>query len=156
MRIRRQPAARLQLAAEVAAAARRQPAFEKRARVHARRGVALEIDDVGLAVLALAAEEVIEADFVERRRRGVGGDVSADPVRQAVGAHDHGHRVPADEALDAALDLLAPGQRRLVLGADGVDVGGDGRERQSEAGHAGVLSQGVRAGAGRVPGLPAE
>ena len=62
---------------------------------------------------SLAAEEVVEADFVERRRRGVGRDVPADAVRVAVGAHDHRHRVPADEALDAALDLPAAGERRL-------------------------------------------
>ena len=71
------------------------------------RGVPLEIDDVAAAVLALAAEEMIEPDLVQRGRRRIGGDVAADAVRRAVGAHHHRHRVPADEALDPALDFLA-------------------------------------------------
>ena len=56
-----------------------------------------------------AAEEVIEADLVERRRRREGRDVAADAVRLAVGAHHHRHRIPADEALDPPLDFLAAG-----------------------------------------------
>ena len=83
--------------------------------------------------LPRAAEEVVEADLVQRRGRGVGRDVAADAVGRAVGAHDHRHRVPADEALDAALDLVAAGERRLLLGTDRVDVGRDGGERQADA-----------------------
>ena len=93
-------------------------------------------------VVLLALEEVIEADFVERGRRGVGRDVAADPVRVAIAAHDHRHRIPADEALDAALDLLAAGKRRFFFGADAVDVGGDGGKRQRNTGHAGVVTKG--------------
>ena len=52
MRIRREAAARRQLAAEVVELLDRQPSFEKRARVDAGRRVALEIDDVAVAVLA--------------------------------------------------------------------------------------------------------
>ena len=77
------------------------------------------------------------------------------PSETPVGAHDHRHRVPADQALDAALDLLAAGQRRLLFGTDRVDVGRDRRERQRDALHAGVVPQGRRAAAGRVPGPPA-
>ena len=144
MRVRRQASARLQLPAEILQLLGGQTTLEERACVDAGRGMPLEIDDVGLAVLALAAEEVIEPHFVQRGGGGVGGDVSANPVRQAVRAHHHGHRVPADQALDPAFDLLAPGQRRLVLRAQGVDVGGDRRERQSETRRAGMLSQGVQ------------
>jgi hypothetical protein len=141
MRVRREPRAVAQLAAEVVELLERDPALEVGAGVDARRGVPLEVDDVAVAVLALALEEVVEADLVQRRGRGVGRDVAADPLREPVGAHDHGHGVPADQALDAPLDLLAAGQRRLVLGADRVDVGGDGRERQRHAGHPGVVAQ---------------
>ena len=140
MRIRRQPAAGAQLPPEALELLDRQPAFEKGARVDARRRVPLEVDDVPFVVL-LALEEVIESDFVKRRGGRVGGDVSADAVRQPIGANDHRHRVPADEALDAALDLLAAGERRLVFRPDRIDVGGDGRERQRDAGHAGVMAQ---------------
>ena len=44
-----------------------EPALEEGARVDARRGVALEEDLVAHAVGVLAAEEVVEADFVEGR-----------------------------------------------------------------------------------------
>ena len=71
-----------QLAAEVLELLVRQAPFEERARVDAGRGVALEVDDVAVAVVVLAAEEVVEPDFVQRRRRGVGRDVAADAVRR--------------------------------------------------------------------------
>ena len=58
----------------------RQPAFEERARVDAGRGVALEVDDVAVVVVALALEEVVEADFVERGGRRERRDVAADAV----------------------------------------------------------------------------
>jgi hypothetical protein len=45
-----------------------QPAFEERAGVDARRGVTLEEDLVAAAVGGVAAEEVVEADFVEDSR----------------------------------------------------------------------------------------
>ena len=80
VRVRRQAAAGLQLAAEVLELLRREPAFEERARVHARRGVALEVDEVAALLVALALEEVVEAHLVERRRRGEGRDVAADAV----------------------------------------------------------------------------
>jgi hypothetical protein len=47
--------------------------------------------------------------------------------------YHHGHGVPAHQALDAALDLAAAGVRRLLIGVDGVDVGGVGGERQLDA-----------------------
>ena len=116
VRVRRQPAARRELAAGSSGSfSTGDASFEERARVDAGRRMSLEIDDVAVAVLALAAEEMIEADFVERRRRGVGRDVAADAVRCRLAAHDHRHRVPPDEALDPALDFLAARQRRLRL-----------------------------------------
>ena len=94
-----------------------QPAFEERARVDAGRRVALEVDDVAVVVVALALEEVVEPDFVERGGRGEGRDVAADAVFDLVGLDDHRQRVPAHQALDAALDLAAAGERRLLVTA---------------------------------------
>jgi hypothetical protein len=59
--------------------------------------------------------------------------VTADAVFNTIGAHDHGHRVPAHETLDAALDLTAAGIRHLLVGVDGVDVGRVGGEWQPHA-----------------------
>ena len=105
-----------------------QPALEERARVDARRRVALEVDDVAVVVVALALEEVVEPDFVERGRRRVGRDVAADALFELVGLDHHRQRVPAHEALDAALDLAAAWKRGLFCRGNGVDVGGVGGE----------------------------
>ena len=154
MRIRRQAAVRPQLVTEVAQVRFGEPAFEKRARVDARRRVALEVDDVGVAAGVLAAEEVIERDLVERRRRGVGRDVAADAVRLAIGAHDHRQRVPADQALDAALDLAVARIRHLLVGGDRVDVGRGRRERHADAGLRGRGRAARRAAASTRPLSP--
>ena len=155
MRIRRQAAARLQLAAEVLELLLVEAAFEERARVDAGRGVALEIDDVAFVAVVAAAEEVVEADFVQRRGRGERRDVAADAVFDAVGAHDHRHRVPAHEALDAALDLAAAGIRHLLVGVDGVDVGRVRRERQLARRSSGRGCRVHEAGGRRGPALHA-
>ena len=55
------------------------------------------------------------------------------PFLGLVGAHDHRQRVPADEALDAALDVVAARHQRLLVGGDRVDVGRVGGERQLDA-----------------------
>ena len=67
MRIGGKPAARFQLPAEVLDLMRADTPFDKRARVNPRRRVALEVDRVTFKFFRAPAEEVIEADFVERR-----------------------------------------------------------------------------------------
>ena len=123
MRVRGDAASRRQLLAEVVEALGVDAALQVGATVDAGRGVALEVDQVARVVLRAGAEEVVEADLVERRGRGIGRDVAADPVVDAVGLDDHRHRVPADEALDPPLDLAVAGIRRLLCDGDGVDVG---------------------------------
>ena len=132
MGVRRQAAAGIQLAAEIFEVRLVEPAFEIGARVDAGRRVALEEDHVAV-VAVVPAEEMIEPDFVERRRRREGGNVPADPFRRLVGAHHHGRRVPAHEALDPALEVRVARHQRLIVGGDGVDVGRVGRERQRDA-----------------------
>ena len=39
-----------------------------------------------------------------------------------IAAHDHGHRVPADDALDAAFDLAVAGKCRLFFFGNGIDI----------------------------------
>ena len=97
-------------------------AFQEGARVDARRGVALEIDEVAGLVAIAGVKEMMETDFQQRGERCVGGDVAADAGVVLVLAHDHGHGVPAGEAFDAALHGAVAGIRHLVLGTDGVHV----------------------------------
>ena len=144
VRVRRQAAAGLRLAAEVLEMRLVDAPFEIRARVDAGRRVALEEDDVavvGRFAFAAAAEEMVEADLVQRRRRREGRDVAADALFRLVRAHDHRRGVPADEALDAALEVRAARHERLLVGGDGVDVGGVGGEGQLDAVLAGVNGQ---------------
>ena len=70
VRVARQPAA-VDLAPEPVEVLLGQAALEERAGVDAGRGVALEEDLVAGAAVGLAAEEVVEADLVERGRRRV-------------------------------------------------------------------------------------
>ena len=91
--------------------------------------MALEVDRVAFEFVCAATEEVVEADFVERCGGSKGGDVAADIVLDAIGAHDHGECVPAYKTLDAALEFLVAGIARLQAMRDGVgvrSVGGEG------------------------------
>ena len=133
MRVGRQAAARLRLAAEVLQLFNRQPSLEKRPRVNTGRRVALEENHVAVVALAPALEEVVEAHLVQRGRRRERRDVSADAVAQLVGADDHRQRVPPHEALDAALEGLIARKCRLLRGRDAVDVGRVRRKRQAVA-----------------------
>ena len=75
-----------------------EPALEEGAGVDAGGGVALDVDLVAAAGVVLAAEEVVEADLVERRGGRVRRDVAADLDAGALGAVHHDRGVPADEA----------------------------------------------------------
>ena len=68
-------------------------------------------------------------------------DVAADVVLDAIGAYDHGERVPANQALDAALEFLIAGEKRLKAGGNGVGVGRVRGERNIDAGNGGVGAQ---------------
>ena len=65
----------------------------------------------------------------------------ADTVGCAIRADDHGHGVPADQTLDATLDFLAAREGRLIFGADAVDVGRHGGERQARACHPRMVAE---------------
>jgi hypothetical protein len=109
-----------------------------------RGRVALEVDEVRVTIGVLAAKEVIEADFVEGRGRRVGRNVAADAGVLLVLAMHHGHGVPADQALDAALELAVAGIRNFVLHRDGVQVGRVELDWNVNAGGASALYQGAQ------------
>src|SRR4029077_18595425 len=108
-------------------------------RIDSGRGMPLKIDDVAFAILAAGAKEMIEGDLVKRGRRSIGGNVAANSRLLAIGAHNHGERIPASETFDAPLDFLISGIRRLGAGGNGVYVRGVGRERQGDAGFGRML-----------------
>ena len=66
VRIRREPGFVAQFVAEILQVLVVEAAFEIRARVHAGRGVALEVDEVARLIAVGSVEEVIEADLEQR------------------------------------------------------------------------------------------
>ena len=107
-------------------------ALEVGARVDARRGMPLGKEDVGIRTV-VAAEEMIEADLIQRGRRRVRRDVPANALFCLVRPHDHRRRIPSDEALDAALHIGVARHQRVLVGRNRVDVRRVGRERQLDA-----------------------
>ncbi len=116
-----------------------EPSFEEGAGVDTGRRVALDEDLVAAARVVLTAEEVVEAHFVERRRRRVGGDVPADADSRALCAVHHDGGIPADESTEVSLDFFIAGKPRLILGRDGVDVVGGGQRGDRDVTLAGAL-----------------
>jgi hypothetical protein len=99
-----------------------EPAFEEGARINPRGRVALDEKLVAAAGMRLAPEEVVEADLVQRGRRGVGRNVAAHADSRALSAVHHDGGVPPDPRPVPAFDVLVAGEPRLQLGRDGVDV----------------------------------
>ena len=141
VRVRAEALAGHRLAAEVIELVDRQSPFEEGAGVDAGRRMALVEDLVAARAAVLAAEEVVEADLVQRRRRGIRREVAADPGELGVRPEDHRDRVPADEPADAPLHLLVARERRFLFGADRVDVAGLGQRREADLQLAGALEQ---------------
>jgi hypothetical protein len=93
------------------------------------------------AGVVLAAEEVVEADLVEGRRTGVGGNVATDADLGTLGAVHHDGGVPAQPGAVLTFDLFIAGERRFLVHRDGVDVVGGGHHRHAHALRAGPLEQ---------------
>ena len=141
MRIRRQPAAGFQFAPEVFQLVRADAPFDKRARINSRRSVALKINRVALEFFGAPAEKMVKTDFVQRRCRGISRNMSADVVLNAVRAHHHGQRVPANQALDAALEFLVSRKQRLQARRNAVGIRRVRAKRQVNSAHRGVRAQ---------------
>src|SRR5205807_471638 len=144
MRVRTESSARFQLAAEVLQLLLRDAAFKVGAGVHSRRGVALEIDNVAIAIFRLGAEEMVERNLIQRGGGRERGDMAANAFLNLICADYHGQRIPAHQALDPALHLLASGERGLLSGGNGVLVRGGRSKRQIDAGFAAGVQRQLR------------
>ena len=144
MRIRRQARRVAQLVTEILELLFAQPAFQKRARIHARRSVALEVNQVARLIAVAGVEEVIESHFQQRGQRGIGRNVSANAGVFLVLAMHHGHGVPADQALDAPLQLAVARIGHFFRRGDGVQVGRVELHWHIDAGRPGALYQGTQ------------
>ncbi len=138
--VRREPLAGavLHLLAEAVELVGAEPLHQVGTGVDAGGGVTLDVELVAAARVVLATEEVVVADLVEARGRGVRRDVAADLESLAVGRRHHHRGVPADQPPDPPLHLLVTGEPRLALGRDGVDEVG-----AAQGGHADLLLAGT-------------
>src|SRR3990167_4018740 len=98
------------------------PPFHEGAGVDARRGMALEEDQVAAVFLGRGLEEVVEADVIQGRGRGEAGDVAAQVRVFQVGAHHHGQGVPAHQRANAAFHEQVARHACFVGYRDGVAV----------------------------------
>ena len=125
VRIRRQAPARMrQFLPEPVQLVLGQPALQERPRVDARRRVPLEEHLIARLAMVLAAEEMVEANLIQRRRRGIRRDMPAHSHAGAVGPGHHHRGVPPDVSPDPPLDMLVAREPRLPLRRDRVDVVG--------------------------------
>ena len=142
VRVARQPVARAtvrELLAEAVEPIFGQSPLEVGPGVDPGRRVPLDEHLVAAARVVLAAEEVVEPDLVERRRRRVGRDVPADADARALRAVHRDRGIPADPAAVRALGLLVAGEPGLAVRGDGVDVVGAGHRRNADVLLAGAL-----------------
>ncbi len=133
MRIGREAASRLQLAAKVFQFFFGDAALKISAGVNSRRSMSLEIDKIAVARFGGCMKKMIERHFIERCCRGKGGNMPADAFLNLIGADNHGHGVPAHQALDAPLHLLAAGKRRLLPRGNRILIGSGRRKRKVDA-----------------------
>ena len=103
--------------------------------------MSLEINEVAGVRLVAGVKEMIQADFVKRRGRSKRRNVTADAGIFRVGPRDHGHRVPANDALDPPLDLDIAGIARLFVGRNRVDVRSICGERERDSPDVGPFLQ---------------
>src|ERR1700733_14483464 len=99
-----------------------QPALQERAGINAGGGVALNEHLIPAAGMRLPAEEVVEADFIQRRRRCVGRNMAAHTDSRTLGAMHHNGGVPSDPRPVPTFDVRVAGEPGLELGRDLVDV----------------------------------
>ncbi len=103
MRVRRQARLLAQFVPKIQQALFRKAAFEERTRIHARRRMALIVNQVSGLPVDTAAEKVVERNFADCGERCIGGYVSADVRIVLIRAYHHGGRVPANKTFDAPL-----------------------------------------------------
>src|SRR5258708_5560396 len=132
MRIRRKAAVRPQLPTKVFQLLCGKASLEKGAGVNAGRGMPLKVNSVALKLFGTSTEEMIEADLKEGSGGRIRGNMAANAVVDSIGANDHGQRVPADQALDPAFDLLVAGKNSLLFHGDRIYVGSVRGERRSD------------------------
>ena len=116
-----------------------QAAFQEGAGVHARRRVALDIDQIAFLFVIGRAPEVVEAHVIQGGGGLEAGDVAAQLQVFFAGAQHQSGGVPANDGADAVFQLMVAVRALFLAHRDGVQVGGGGGERQIGAATAGLV-----------------
>ena len=89
--------------------------------------VTLEIHMVARCSVGLAAEEMVEAHFIQCGGTRKGGKVSADSFVGMICARNHDGCVPTDVCANATLDVFVAGEPWFVIERNGVHIRGGHR-----------------------------
>src|SRR5262245_24875882 len=84
--------------------------------------MALEINDIAVAIFIASTEKMVEADFIQWSGRCERGNVPADAADFAIRANDHRHCIPANNTFDSPFDFAVAWKRRLILRRNRVDI----------------------------------
>ena len=117
--------------------------FEVSPCVEAGARMSLREDHVATVMVGRRAPEMVEADFVKRRGRGIGRDVSAVLRADAIRVDDHRDRIPANQRFNAPLESAIARIRLLARDVNRVDVGGVWLEGKPRAGATRVIDEPV-------------
>ena len=115
--------------------------LQKGARIDTGGSVSLKIDQVPRVLLTLAAEEVIEPDFIQVRSRSIGSDMPPDAFFFAVRTHNHCHGIPTHDRTNTPFQLFVARVRRLIPDGNRIDVGRVRREGQIHSLGLGITGQ---------------
>src|SRR5580704_3504042 len=143
MRVGRQARLAAQLMAKIQQPLIVEPPQEISPRIDTRRGMPLEINKVARLVAMRRVKEVVESHFKQRGQRRVSSKMAADPRILLVLAVYHGHCIPPDQALYAALQVAVAGIGHLFMFWNGVEVGGGQLAGGGDSGFPRALAQGL-------------
>ena len=136
MRVARQALA-IDLLAEVEQLLFGQPAFKVSTRINAGGHMALDIEAVAAVVFTFGMPEMVEAGAEHAGQRSEGADVTAKVTAidgvQPIGFNHHGHGVPTHVGAQPPFNRQVAGGSLFLVGFDGVDIAGGGRERHVDA-----------------------
>ena len=118
--------------------------FKKCARIYSGRGVALKVNKVARLIAICGVEKVVITDLKQGRQRRVRGDMATNAGIFLVLAMHHGHGVPADQALDAALQRAITGIRRFLRYRNSVHIGSIQLDRHVHARQPGALGKSIK------------
>jgi hypothetical protein len=106
--------------------------------------MALKVNEVTRLVAITGPEEMIEADFQKRGQRRICRNVATDAGVFLVLAMHHGHRVPANQALDAAFQLAIAGIGNFLFDRNGIDVGCVELDWNFHSRFTGAMNEGIK------------